>query len=68
VGQALRRRVRERRVGLNRLLIEEVGGASGESYSHRFRSVEGLAGRWKEDPEFDQAIEEQRRIDRKLKQ
>jgi hypothetical protein len=34
--------------------------------SSQFRSLKGLAGRWKEDPEFDRAIEEQRRIDRKL--
>jgi hypothetical protein len=34
--------------------------------SGQYRSLKGLAGCWKEDPEFDRAIEEQRRIDRKL--
>jgi len=66
VDQALRRRARERRISLNRLLIEELAGASGASDSRRFRSLQGLAGCWKEDPEFDRAIEDQRRIDRKL--
>ena len=66
VDQALRRRARERRISLNRLLIEELAGASGASGSRRFRSLKGLAGCWQEDPEFDQALEEQRRIDRKL--
>ena len=66
VDQALRRRARERRISLNRLLIEELAGASGASGSRRFRSLKGLAGRWQEDPEFDQALEEQRRIERKL--
>jgi hypothetical protein len=41
----------------------QVSGASG---SRRFRSLDELAGRWKEDPEFDRALEAQRRIDRKL--
>jgi hypothetical protein len=66
VDQALRRRARERRISLNRLLIEELAGASGASGSRRFRSLDELAGRWKEDPEFDRALEAQRRIDRKL--
>jgi hypothetical protein len=66
VDQALRRRARERRISLNRLLIEELAGASGTSGSRLFRSLKGLAGCWKEDPEFDRALEEQRRIDRKL--
>jgi hypothetical protein len=66
VDQALRRRARERRISLNSLLIEELAGASGASGSRRVRSLKGLAGGWKEDPEFDKALEEQRRIDRKL--
>jgi hypothetical protein len=66
VDQALRQRARERRVSLNRLLIEELARASGESDSRRFRSLKGLAGCWKEDPEFDRALDEQRRIERKI--
>jgi hypothetical protein len=34
--------------------------------SRRYRPLKGIAGRWKEDPEFDRAIEEQRQIDRRL--
>ena len=66
VDQALRRRARERRISLNALLIEELAGASGACGSRRFRSLKGLAGRWQEDPEFDEAIKEQQRIERKL--
>jgi hypothetical protein len=29
----------------------------------KYRSLEGIAGTWKEDPEFDRALEDQRRID-----
>ena len=66
VDQALRRKARERRISLNRLLIEELAAASGANSSRQYRSLKGLAGRWKEDPEFDRALEAQRRIDRKL--
>src|SRR6202030_2670571 len=48
VDQALRRRARERRISLNRLLIEELAGASGASSTRRFRSLKGLAGCWQE--------------------
>jgi hypothetical protein len=66
VDQALRKKARERRVSLNRLLVEELAGASGASGVRQFRSLKGLAGRWQEDSEFDRVLAEQRQIDWKL--
>ena len=63
VDQALRRKARQRRMSLNRLLVEELTNAVGAPRERSYRSLKALAGRWKEDPEFDQALEEQRQID-----
>jgi hypothetical protein len=63
VDQALRKKARERRVSLNRLLVDELITASGASTTRRYRSLKQVAGRWKEDPEFDKALEAQRQID-----
>jgi hypothetical protein len=64
VDQALRRKARERRVSLNQLLVEELTHASGAAAERRYRSLDQFAGAWKEDPEFDRILEEQRQIDR----
>lgn len=66
VDQALRKKARERRVSLNRLLVEELSSLSGAEGGRQYRSLKELTSRWKEDPEFDRVIEEQRRIDWKL--
>jgi hypothetical protein len=63
VDQALRRKARERRVSLNRLLVDELTQPSGTAAERRYRSLEQFAGAWKEDPEFDRVLDEQRRID-----
>jgi hypothetical protein len=63
VDQALRRKARERRISLNQLLVEELRHASGASSERRYRSLEQFVGAWKEDPEFDRILEEQRQID-----
>ena len=63
VDQALRKKARERRVSLNQLLVDELIHASGASSSRRYRSLKRIAGRWKEDAEFDRALEAQRQID-----
>ena len=63
VDQALRKKARERRISLNQLLVDELITASGASSSRRYRSLKHVAGRWKEDPEFDKALEAQRQID-----
>jgi hypothetical protein len=63
VDQALRRKARERRISLNQLLVEELMQASGAASERRYRSLKQFAGAWKEDPEFDRILEEQRQID-----
>lgn len=63
VDQALRKKARERKVSLNQLLVDELISASGASADRRYRSLKQVAGRWKEDPKFDQALEDQRKID-----
>ena len=63
VDQALRRKARERRISLNQLLVDELISASGASSNRRYRSLKQVAGRWKDDPEFDRALEDQRQVD-----
>jgi hypothetical protein len=64
VDRELRRRARDRKVSLNQLLVEELRSAAGTP--HKYRSLDGIAGTWKDDPEFDRALEEQRQIDTDL--
>jgi hypothetical protein len=66
VDKALRRRARQRGISLNRLLIEELCAAGGVGEPRRYRSLEGIAGRWQDDPEFDRILDEQRQIDPEL--
>ena len=64
VDQALRKKANRRRISLNRLLVEELTNATGAQAPERtYRSLQSLAGRWKEDPKFERVLEEQRRID-----
>jgi hypothetical protein len=63
VDEALRKKARDRRVSLNQLLVEELSNASGNSVGRRYRSLKGLAGKWKDDPEFDRIVAAQRQID-----
>ena len=63
VDQALRKKAREKKVSLNRLLVSELINASGASSQRTYRSLKQLPGRWKEDPEFDRALADQRQID-----
>jgi hypothetical protein len=66
VDLALRRKAHQRRVSLNRLLVEELTNMAGGLRERSYRSLKSIAGRWKEDPEFDRVLEEQRQIDWKL--
>ncbi len=66
VDAALRRKAHRRKVSLNRLLVEELIQASGSRAQQKLRSLEGIAGRWQEDTEFDQVLTEQRRVDQDL--
>src|SRR5262249_1521651 len=47
--KALRKKARERRVSLNRLLVDELITSSRTSTSRRYRSLKQVAGRWNED-------------------
>jgi hypothetical protein len=64
VDREMRRRAREKKISLNQLLVEELRSAAGTP--RKYRSLEGIAGAWKDDPEFDRALEEQRQIDSDL--
>jgi hypothetical protein len=63
VDRALRRKAQQRRISLNRLLVEELTNAAGSPPGRKYRSLQSIAGRWKKDPEFDRILEEQRQID-----
>ncbi len=66
VDRELRRRAHERKVSLNQLLVEELTHATGAQPKKKYRSIMSLVGTWKEDPEFDRILEEQRKIDEDL--
>lgn len=57
VDSGVRKKARQQKVGLNRLLVRELQAASGE------RSFDWLAGKWQHNPGFDRAIAEQHKID-----
>jgi hypothetical protein len=61
VDLALRRKAHRRRISLNRLLVEELIKSTGETRSN-FTARLKVAGRWKEDAQFDRALEDQRKI------
>lgn len=63
----LRERARSEGKSLNQVALEALGrgaGCSGDPM--RFRDLSDLAGSWKDDPEFDRAIEDQDSVDRDL--
>lgn len=62
VDRALRDRARQRKLSLNQLLVEELTAAGGDP-GRRYRSLKGLAGKWREDPEFNRILAAQRKID-----
>jgi hypothetical protein len=68
VDEALRSKARERRVSLNDVLraalVREAGVDPDEGVVHD--DLDDLAGRWDEDPAFDEAIEAQDRVDESL--
>lgn len=63
VDRALRKKAREQKVSLNRLLVKELQTASGAPSPERNRSFDWLAGKWTHDPGFDRAIAEQHKVD-----
>jgi hypothetical protein len=64
---ALRRSAREQGKSLNEVVIETLArgvAVGGESF--RKRDLRDVAGTWRSDPEFDQAIEAQDIVDPKM--
>ncbi len=66
VDKALRRKARHRGVSLNQLLVEELSAIGCGTGRARLRSFAELGGVWKDDPEFDRILDEQRQIDASL--
>ena len=64
---ALRRRARDQRKSLNAVTLQVLREGAGLTPERpRRRQLRDLAGSWREDPEFDRAIADQRRIDKAL--
>ena len=64
---ALRQLAKAKNKSLNEVAVEALARAMGFSDKPmRYRKLSDLAGSWKDDPEFDAAIEEQHRIDETL--
>ena len=66
VDRALRDKAYRKKISLNQLLVEELSAAVSQAGARKRRSLKGIAGAWKPDPEFDRVLEEQRQIDRSL--
>ncbi len=67
LDEALRERARAESKSLNQVAIEALASALGlERRAVRHRDLSDLAGRWREDPEFDRAIADQDRVDDEL--
>ncbi len=67
LDQTLRERARSEGKSLNQVAIEALAEGVGLGPgSVRHRELTDIAGTWRDDPEFDRAIEDQDRIDPEL--
>lgn len=68
VANALRDKAKKQKKSLNSMLVEALSGQAGvgDSGEPVFHDLDHLAGKWVEDPEFDEAIAAQDRIDESL--
>lgn len=67
VDRRLRDGARRLHLSLNQSLVELLSRAAGASERTAvYRDLDGFYGSWTQDPEVDQALAEQRKIDRKL--
>lgn len=67
LDRAIRERARREGKSLNRVTIEALMQAFGlDGESIRRRDLSDLAGTWKDDPETERALAEQRRIETDL--
>jgi hypothetical protein len=63
----LRRRAKEEGRSLNAVAVEAlIRGAGLSEAPLRQRDLSDIAGTWQEDPEFDQAIADQDRVDEQM--
>ncbi len=67
LDRAVRRRARQTRKSLNQVLIDALLRAFGLTREPvRQRDLSDVTGTWQDDPEFDEIVREQRRVDRDL--
>ena len=67
VDGALRRKARDEGKSLNQVLRDALAKEAGAAEPHALHhDLDHLAGKWEQDPEFDQAIAAQNRIDESL--
>ena len=64
LDEALRERANREKKSLNEIVIQALARAMGFTREPvRHRDVSDIVGTWREDPEFDRAIEDQHTID-----
>ena len=64
---AMREEARRQKLSLNQTVLDALSRSLGLSQEpQRLRDLGDIAGSWIEDPEFDQAIADQDRIDEEL--
>jgi hypothetical protein len=64
LDRVLRRRAKESGASLNEVVLEALARGAGLSDEPvRYRNLRGLAGRWRDDPDFDNALREQDTVD-----
>ncbi len=67
LDQELRRRASQEEKSLNQVAMEAlVRGAGLSQVPTRNRDLADIAGQWREDPEFDQALASQDRVDEEM--
>jgi len=66
VDRALRKEAKESGKSLNDTAVEALRRATGIDAPQRYHDLDFLIGTWVEDPEFDQALADQRKIDPEL--
>jgi hypothetical protein len=67
VDRALRELARREGRSLNDVTVEALTRAVGlGDGAVRYRTLDEIRGTWREDPEFDRALEEQDRVDEEL--
>jgi hypothetical protein len=67
LDRVFRRRARERGASLNEVVLEALTRDAGLTAERvRRRDLRDLAGQWRDDPEFDQALREQDSVDAAL--